>query len=108
MTVVDEDLLLVPLHGHSRGHSAVAVRRPGGGDRGDSGSLLHAGDAYFFHGDKETPRSCPPALKVFQRALAAEDRTRADNLARLHSLHAEHPEVTIFCAHSKQEYDALR
>jgi glyoxylase-like metal-dependent hydrolase (beta-lactamase superfamily II) len=108
VTVIDDDLVLVPLHGHSRGHSGVAVRRPGVGDGEGDRWLLHAGDAYFFTGDKESPRRCPPALEVFQRALAAEDRKRADNLARLQSLHAEHPEVTVFCAHDQQEYDALR
>ena len=104
VAVIGDDVLLVPLPGHSRGHSAVAVRRPGG-----EGWLLHAGDAYFFHGDKDTPRSCPPALRLFQRALAADDRRRADNLARLQTLHADHPgEVHVFCAHDVQEYDALR
>jgi glyoxylase-like metal-dependent hydrolase (beta-lactamase superfamily II) len=103
-SVVADDVLLVPLHGHSRGHSAVAVRRPG-----DEGWLLHAGDAYFFHGDKATPRTCPPALRAFQRVLAADDRRRVDNLARLQTLHAEHgDEVRVFSAHDQQEYDALR
>ena len=104
VTPVTEDVLLVPLHGHSRGHSAVAVRRPGG-----QGWLLHAGDAYFHHGDLYTPRTCPPGLKAFQRLVAADNRTRLENLARLQALHAEHrDEVTVFSAHDKQEYDALR
>ena len=40
------------LRGHTRGHAAVAVRRPGGG------WFLHCGDAYFFHAEKQRP---PPA-----------------------------------------------
>jgi glyoxylase-like metal-dependent hydrolase (beta-lactamase superfamily II) len=104
VSVVGDDVLLVPLPGHSRGHSAVAVRQPGG-----QGWLLHAGDAYFFRGDKETPRDCPPVLRFFQKGLAADDRRRHDNLVRLQSLHAEHgDEVRVFCAHDKEEYDALR
>jgi glyoxylase-like metal-dependent hydrolase (beta-lactamase superfamily II) len=100
-----DDITLVPLHGHSRGHSGVAVRRPSA-DGG--GWLLHAGDAYFFHGDKERPRSCPPLLKAFQRVLAADDRRRVENLERLQTLHADHAdEVTVFSAHDKQEYDVL-
>ncbi len=51
----DDDVLLVPLHGHTRGHCGVAVRRPGGG------WLLHAGDAYFDAGEKETPPTPSPA-----------------------------------------------
>jgi glyoxylase-like metal-dependent hydrolase (beta-lactamase superfamily II) len=104
VSVVTDDVLLVPLPGHSRGHSAVAVRRPG-----DEGWLLHAGDAYFHRGDKATPRSCPPGLRAFQRMVAADNPTRLENLVRLQSLHAEHgDEVHVFCAHDKGEYDALR
>ena len=105
VSVVDDDVALVPLHGHSRGHSAVAVRRP---STDGGGWLLHAGDAYFFHGDKERPRVCPPVLKAFQKVLAADDRRRVENLERLQTLHADHgEEVTVFSAHDKQEYDAL-
>src|SRR5579862_5894241 len=40
----EDDLLMIPLHGHSRGHTGVAVRD-------ERGWLLHAGDAYFTHGE---------------------------------------------------------
>ncbi len=104
---IGDDVLVVPLHGHSRGHSGVAVRRPTDGTD-QPRWLLHAGDAYFSAGDKETPRTCPPALKAFQRGLAADNRQRLDNLDRLQTLHADHGDrVHVFCAHDKQEYDAL-
>ena len=104
---VGEDVLMVPLHGHTRGHSGVAVRRPGGG------WLLHAGDAYFHTGDKETPRSCPPGLRAYQSGLAVDGRRRRDNLARLQELHAQHGrpgdgQVTVFCAHDLTELEALQ
>ncbi len=98
-----DDVLLVPLHGHSRGHCGVAVRRP------DGGWLLHAGDAYFFTGEKETPRRCTPQLRVFQTVLAQANRARLANQERLRELHAAHAdEITIFCAHDASELDALR
>ena len=106
LPVVGDDVWLVPLHGHSRGHSGVAVRRPSAG--GHDEWFLHAGDAYFVEGDKQTPRDCPPVMRAFQRLLSAEDRLRRDNLARLQTLHAEQPDVRVFCAHDKGEYDALR
>jgi glyoxylase-like metal-dependent hydrolase (beta-lactamase superfamily II) len=107
---VGEDVLMVPLPGHTRGHCGVAVRRPGGG------WLFHAGDAYFHAGDKERPRSCPPGLRVFQAAMAVDGRARRANLARLQELHARHGaegeerggEVTVFCAHDLGELEALR
>ena len=104
---VGEDVVMVPLHGHTRGHCGVAVRRPGGG------WLLHAGDAYFSAGDKESPRSCPPGIRAYQAGLAVDGRQRRDNLARLQELHREHGprgdgEVTVFCAHDLAELEALR
>lgn len=105
-----DDVVLVPLRGHTRGHCAVAVRRPSGG------WFLHAGDGYFFHGEKEQPPSCPAGLAVFQTLMQMDKRARLDNQERLRSLHAEHgpdsgaaPDetVTIFSAHDAAEYDAL-
>lgn len=98
-----DDVLLVPLQGHTRGHSGVALPRPGGG------WLLHAGDAYFAAGDKERPRRCPATLKAFQRMMAVDDGARRSNLERLQEVHARHgTEVTVFCAHSGEELEALR
>ncbi|GAA4688017.1 MBL fold metallo-hydrolase [Nocardioides nanhaiensis] len=99
---VGDDVLLVPLHGHSRGHTGVAVPRPGGG------WLLHAGDAYFDAGDTATPPAGSRRLAVVQRALAADDAARRANTERLRELRRDHgDEVTVFCAHSAAEYDAL-
>jgi glyoxylase-like metal-dependent hydrolase (beta-lactamase superfamily II) len=92
------EILLVPLHGHSRGHSAVAV------DAG-RGWLLHAGDAYFYHGelDPDAP-SCPPGLRIFQRIAAVDDAARRKNQERLRELARERRgEVTIFSAHDPVE-----
>ena len=97
-----DDVLLVPLHGHTRGHCGVAVRRPGGG------WLFHAGDSYFDTGEKETPPQAAPGLRIFQRLMAVDDVQRVANQARLRELHADHADhVTVFSAHDATEYDAL-
>jgi glyoxylase-like metal-dependent hydrolase (beta-lactamase superfamily II) len=92
------EILLVPLYGHSRGHSAVAVST-------GRGWLLHAGDAYFYRGevDPDAP-SCPPALRVFQRFAAVDDAARLRNQARLRELARERRGgVTIFSSHDPVE-----
>lgn len=100
--VLADDVLLVPLRGHTRGHSAVAVRRPSGG------WFLHAGDAYFSAGEKTSAENCPGGLKGFQAAVQMDKAARHANADRLRSLHAEHgDDVTIFCAHDAEEFDAL-
>ncbi len=100
--VLSDDVALVPVVGHTRGHCAVAVRQ---GDHW----LLHAGDAYFFHGeiDPVSPRSTP-GLAFFQWLVALDDRARRDNQARLRELVRGHAsEVRVFCAHDPVELDAL-
>ena len=102
-----DELLMVPLPGHTRGHCGVAVPRE------DGGWLLHAGDAYFYGGDKETPRSCPPGVRAYQAGLAVDGARRRHNLARLQELHRTHgpardSQVTVFCAHDRAELDRLR
>lgn len=100
---VGDDVLLIPLHGHSRGHSGVAVRRP------DGGWLLHAGDAYFHGGDLAQPRACPPGLRLFQELMAADRPARQANLERLLELRAVNgDEVTVFSAHDATELERLR
>jgi glyoxylase-like metal-dependent hydrolase (beta-lactamase superfamily II) len=106
--VLSDDVLLIPLRGHTRGHGGVAVRRPSGG------WFLHAGDSYFSHGEKETPPTCPKGLSAFQKIVEMDKASRRANADRVRSLHADHgPDsgatevVTVFCAHDAVELDAL-
>lgn len=91
---LDPEVALIPLPGHTRGHTAVAVR--------DGGRwLLHAGDAYFFGGqmDPERPH-IPRGLALFQRAVDFDHRLRVQNQERLRQLaKARRPEIEVFCAH---------
>jgi glyoxylase-like metal-dependent hydrolase (beta-lactamase superfamily II) len=99
---IDAEILLIPLAGHSRGHTGIAVRD---GDRW----LFHCGDAYFHHAEMEEPPSCPPALALFQQAMAYDRGARRSNQERLRELAREHTdEVTLFCGHSKVELDRAR
>ena len=99
---LSDGVLLVPLHGHTAGHCGVAVRRPTGD------WLLHAGDAYFDAGEKLTPPHVAPGLKAFQRLMAVDNPQRLHNQHRVRELHAARgSEVTVFSAHSAEEYDVL-
>lgn len=93
----DDEVLLVPLAGHTRGHCGVAVRT-------DEGWLLHAGDAYFFHGEMAAEPHCPIGLKVFQSLVQVDGAQRLANQQRLRELKAAHPDdLSIFCAHDPTE-----
>jgi glyoxylase-like metal-dependent hydrolase (beta-lactamase superfamily II) len=96
----ETEILLIPLHGHTPGHSGVAVR-------GQDGWFLHAGDAYFHHSQIETPSPpMPPALWWFQRRADTDRRQRVENQARLRTLHQVHGhEVVILNAHDPVHFD---
>ncbi|NBE50246.1 MBL fold metallo-hydrolase [Streptomyces boluensis] len=92
------EILLVPLAGHTVGHAGVAV------DTGD-GWLLHAGDAYFFHGETDPahPRSTP-GLRLFQTLVETERTARLHNQERLLELaRTAGDEVAIFSSHDPVE-----
>lgn len=98
---LDEEIALIPLHGHSHGHSGVAVREPDG-DRW----LLHAGDAYFFGGEMNDPPTCPLGLRLFQTLDETNKESRLANQARLRDLRRSHASVVdMFCAHDPEELD---
>ena len=89
----DPEVLLIPLHGHTLGHTGVAVRR-------GNGWLLHCGDAYFHHGEVETPSHCPPALRLFQSLNNADGAARRENQERLRELaQRQGNEVELICSH---------
>ena len=92
------EILLVPLAGHTHGHTAVAV------DTGEKW-LLHAGDAYMFHDETDpvNPRSTP-GLAFFQNLMQVDGTARKGNQRRLRELRASHgDEVEIFSAHDHAE-----
>lgn len=97
------EVLLVPLVGHTRGHAGVAVR-------GDAGWLLHAGDAYFFHGEMDpVAPHCTPAFELFQRMVALDDAARRANRDRLQALARDRArDLRVFCAHDAVELDWAR
>jgi glyoxylase-like metal-dependent hydrolase (beta-lactamase superfamily II) len=96
---IDAEVLLIPLLGHSRGHTGVAIRV-------DDGWLLHCGDAYFHHGEIATPPSCPPMLRFFQNLTASDNRARKANQERLRELVARHgDEIAMFSSHDPHQLE---
>jgi glyoxylase-like metal-dependent hydrolase (beta-lactamase superfamily II) len=95
-----DDVLLVPLIGHTFGHAGVAVRR-------DHGWLLLAGDAYFDHRelDADMPR-CTPGLRAYQWMMEKDRRARLWNQERLRDLAAAHDgEVEVLSSHDPGEFE---
>ena len=96
------EILLVPLVGHTLGHAGVAIQS-------EDGWLLHAGDAYFYHGEMDPDRySCTPGLRFYQKLMQKDGYLRWYNLRRLRELVQRHGrDVTVFCAHDSLEFELL-
>jgi glyoxylase-like metal-dependent hydrolase (beta-lactamase superfamily II) len=96
------EILMVPLPGHTHGHSGIAVRSEGRW-------LLQTGDAYFWHQemDPDHPR-CTPGLRLYQTLMEKDRRLRLGNQRRLRALRRQHgQEVEVFCAHDPTEFERL-
>jgi glyoxylase-like metal-dependent hydrolase (beta-lactamase superfamily II) len=89
----DAEILLIPLYGHTRGHTGVALRQR-------NGWLLHCGDAYFHHGEVQTPAHCPPGIAAFQVFNEVDRSARRENRERLRELALRRGEdVELICSH---------
>jgi glyoxylase-like metal-dependent hydrolase (beta-lactamase superfamily II) len=99
---LDAEIAMIPLPGHSTGHCGVAINT-------EADWLLHCGDAFFYNGEIETPRRCPPGLRAFQTLNQHDGQARHRNLERLQELQRQHgDEVTLFCSHDPQMLEAAQ
>lgn len=96
------EVLMVPLIGHTLGHTGIAIKRK-------DGWLLHCGDAYFHHDELSTPPGCPSGLRLFQNLNNADRRQRLANQERLRELVSRHgEEVSLLCSHDPYELDGAQ
>ncbi len=98
-----DEVLMIPLPGHTRGHCGVAVRR-------SDDWLLHCGDAYLHHSEVEPDGGAAPiGLRWLQSLASVDNAERRANQARLREL-ARHAagEVKLICSHDLAEFAAVR
>jgi glyoxylase-like metal-dependent hydrolase (beta-lactamase superfamily II) len=98
----DVEIVMIPLPGHSLGHTGIAVRQ-------SERWLLHCGDAYFHRDELATPPSCPRGLRIFQKIPQSDEKLRLHNQERLRELARQHSdEVELFCAHDPVQLERLQ
>jgi glyoxylase-like metal-dependent hydrolase (beta-lactamase superfamily II) len=91
LPTLQDEILLIPLIGHTLGHCGVAVRS-------DAGWLLHCGDAYYSHLDIKPRSQAPWGLRVFATLLEKNRKARLENLNRLRQLNAG-TDAVLICSH---------
>jgi glyoxylase-like metal-dependent hydrolase (beta-lactamase superfamily II) len=99
---VPPEVVAIPLPGHTRGHSAIAVAA------GD-GWLIHCGDGYFHAGVVDPARApVSRAAARLERALAGDYRRVRANHERLRELAGRREVgIEVFSAHDPGEFERL-
>lgn len=94
-----DEILAIPLPGHTRGHWAIAVN-------GDGRWLMHCGDQYANKGMLSNPSTAPDGIRAFERFIAWDHGKVRANQERVLTI-ARDPDVAVFSAHDADEFDAL-
>jgi glyoxylase-like metal-dependent hydrolase (beta-lactamase superfamily II) len=99
---VDEEILLVPLPGHTHGHCGIAVR-------GEDGWMFLAADAYFHEREMHPSHpGCPPGLRFYQWMLEKDRSARLANQSKVRALANRHrSDVQVFCSHDVAEFERM-
>lgn len=95
-----DDILLIPLRGHTAGHCGIAV------NAGTEGWWLHCGDAYFHrYTIKKGIRHTPWTIRTFQAIVEDDREKRLRNQLRLHQLYKNNKDsIKLVCSHDAFEY----
>jgi glyoxylase-like metal-dependent hydrolase (beta-lactamase superfamily II) len=98
-----DEVLLVPLPGHTRGHCGVAVK-------GADDWLLHCGDAYFHHSEVAPDGGvAPKGLLWCESRMSIDNGQRRANQARLRELaRLAGGEVKLICSHDPSEFFGMK
>jgi glyoxylase-like metal-dependent hydrolase (beta-lactamase superfamily II) len=95
------EILLVPLEGHTRGQTGVAV------DTGD-GWILHCGDAYYVKEELRQKGKVSLGVRGFRRFAHVDFAKAMNNLDMIKRIAREHgDEVTFIASHDQFEYRNL-
>ena len=94
LRLFQDDILMIPLLGHSTGHSGIALQY-------DQHWLLYCGDAYFSH-RQLSAKTQIKSLERIEQWLAHDNAKRLDNLHKLQQLNHE-ANVELICAHDPVE-----
>ncbi len=98
---LDADVGLLPMHGHTRGHSAILARAA-------NRWLVHAGDAYYHRASVDGPGAVPIGLAALERIMQVDPAARRASVAALRQLRERYDDVDLFCSHDPAELEALR
>lgn len=96
-----EEIILVPLPGHTRGHCGVAIAT-------DDGWLFHTGDSYFTASDMAPEPCCPYQYTLFEYFSHMDHAQAVPLKKRLWRLvYQTGTPIRVFCSHDPGELEQL-
>lgn len=93
--LLQDDLLMIPLLGHTAGHCGFAIRQA-------EGWLLFCGDAYYQHQQIQA-RKNPFLLGQVERLFAENNHQRLQTLAELRELSHTQPQIDLIFSHDPHD-----
>ena len=90
-----DEILLIPLFGHTEGHCGIAIKT-------QQGWKLFCGDAYYSHLELN-PQNKLRSLNALEVFFAEDNAQRVSNLHKIQQLAQSEPSIEIFCAHDPVE-----
>ncbi|WP_130803301.1 MBL fold metallo-hydrolase [Acinetobacter ihumii] len=100
LPLFQDEILMIPLLGHSAGHAGIAIKQA-------EGWILFCGDAYFSSLELDASKQLK-GLHLFESILAYDNKMRLHNLKQLQSLAQQQPQIELICAHDLQEFIRYR
>lgn len=93
--IFQDEILMIPLLGHSQGHCGVAIKQ-------NDGWLFFCGDAYYSH-LQLNPTNRLRTLDKLELFFAEDNQRRIDNLQKIQQLAQNEKNIEIICAHDPIE-----
>lgn len=93
--IFQDDILMIPLPGHSAGHCGIAIRQT-------VGWLFFCGDAYYSHLELDGQHKLH-TLNQLERVFADDNALRIQNLKKIQHLAQYENGIEIICAHDPTE-----
>ncbi|MBU0991426.1 MAG: MBL fold metallo-hydrolase [Proteobacteria bacterium] len=96
-----EDIVIVPLTGHTKGHCGVAIKM-------DESWFFHAGDTYYYDKQMANPIDCTIGFKLFEYLAHMDKKEAIKKKNRLWDvIDKNRDQITICCTHDPTEFETL-
>ncbi len=101
MDGLPSEIVLVPLHGHTRGHCGIAIKT-------QDCWVLYTGDVYHFEQLINDYSKCPRRIKIFEFFMHEKNRDAMKQIVKVWKLVSSHrDEIKVCSTHGLTEFKQI-